>query len=72
MATFVHVLRLDLRLQARSFLYPATAVSTGVICGVLLLLPVRAVSPRLTAFFVFLDPATIGLSFVGANALFGL
>jgi ABC-type Na+ efflux pump permease subunit len=68
-AAFVRLLRLDLTLQRRSFLYPATAVSTGMICAFVLLLPGREVSARLTAFFVFMDPATIGLGFVGAMVL---
>jgi ABC-type Na+ efflux pump permease subunit len=69
MASFPHLLRLDLRLQARSFLYPATAVSTGLICLFVALFPGDTLSPRVTAFFVFMDPATIGLSFVGAMVL---
>lgn len=69
MRGFVSLLRLDLVLQARSFLYPATAVSTLMICGFVLLLPDRPASPELVAFFVFMDPATIGLSFVGAMVL---
>ena len=32
------LLRHDLVLQARSFLYPATAVSTGIICAFILLM----------------------------------
>lgn len=69
MGTFVRLLRLDLRLQARSFLYPATLVSTAMICAFIVLLPVRPLPPKLTVFFVFMDPATIGLSFVGAMVL---
>jgi fluoroquinolone transport system permease protein len=69
MSSFVRLVRLDLTLQARSFIYPATAVSTAMICAFIMLLPSRPLSPRLTAFFVFLDPATIGLSFVGAMVL---
>jgi len=63
------LLRLELRLQARSFLYPATVMSTALICGVAWLVPSRPLPPRLTAFFVFMDPAIIGLSFVGAMVL---
>lgn len=69
MTAFTRLLRLDLKLQARSFLYPATLLSTAMICGFVLLLPMRPLPPRLTAFFVFMDPATIGLSFVGAIVL---
>lgn len=69
MGGFASLLRLELTLQRRSFLLPATAVSTAAICGFVLLLPSRPLSPRLAAFFVFMDPATIGLSFVGAMVL---
>lgn len=69
MRGFLRLLRLDLTLQARSFIYPATAVSTAMICGFVILLPGGPLSPRLTAFFVFMDPAIIGLSFVGAMVL---
>ena len=69
MRSFVLLLRLDLKLQARSFIYPATVVSTAMICGFVTILPAKPMPPRLTAFFVFMDPATIGLSFVGAMVL---
>lgn len=69
MRAFVHLLRLDLTLQARSFVYPATVASTAMICGFIILLPAKPLPPPLTAFFVFMDPATIGLSFVGAMVL---
>jgi ABC-type Na+ efflux pump permease subunit len=69
MRTFTRLLRLDLTLQARSFLYPATVVSTAMICGFILLIPTRPLPPQLTALFVFMDPAIIGLSFVGAMVL---
>ena len=66
---FAKLLRLELTLQRRSFILPATVVSTAVICGLVLLLPTRPPSPKVTAFFVFMDPATIGMSFVGAMVL---
>lgn len=66
---FRQLLGLSLTLQTRSFVYPATVVSTAVICGVVMMLPGRPLSPRLTAFFVFMDPATVGLSLVGAMVL---
>jgi fluoroquinolone transport system permease protein len=69
MKGLLRLLRLDLTLQARSFIYPATAVSTAMICSFVVLLPGGQLSPRLTAFFVFMDPAIIGLSFVGAMVL---
>lgn len=69
MRGFARLLRLEMKLQARSFIYPATLISTAMICAFVLLLPTRPLSPRLTSFFVFMDPATIGLSFVGAIVL---
>lgn len=69
MRALIPLLRLDLVLQARSFLYPATAVSTLMICVFIMLLPERPASPEFVAFLVFMDPATIGLSFVGAMVL---
>lgn len=66
---FAQLFRLEVKLQARSFLYPATAVSTAMICGFALILPARPLAPRLTGFLVFMDPATIGLAFVGAMVL---
>jgi fluoroquinolone transport system permease protein len=62
-------LRHDLVLQTRSLLYPATIVSTSIIVLFILLLPLRPPSARLLAFLVFLDPATVGLAFVGAIVL---
>jgi ABC-type Na+ efflux pump permease subunit len=69
MSTLVALLRNDLRLQARSYLYPATAVSTGMICALIQLLPTRPPSSKILAFLVFMDPATIGLAFVGVMIL---
>ncbi|MEJ2203364.1 MAG: hypothetical protein P8170_04590 [Gemmatimonadota bacterium] len=69
MEGFARLLRLELTLLRRSFILPATLVSTAMICGFVLLLPTGPPAPRVTAFFVFLDPATIGLSFVGAMVL---
>jgi fluoroquinolone transport system permease protein len=68
MRRFTTLLRLEITLQSRSLLYPASAVSTAFLCAFVLLLG-RPLSPRLTAFFVFMDPATVGLSFVGAIVL---
>ncbi len=69
MAKLTQTVGWDLRLQLRSFIYPATVVSTALICGVILVLPVAALPPDWAAFFVFMDPALIGLSFVGAIVL---
>ncbi|MDE0192781.1 MAG: hypothetical protein OXQ90_15620 [Gammaproteobacteria bacterium] len=69
MAGLLRIVRFDIGLQLKSFIYPATVVSTGIICGFILVLPVETLSPEWGAFFVFIDPATIGLSFVGAIVL---
>src|SRR5262245_3836340 len=55
--------------QLRSFIYPATIVNTAVICAFLLLLPMQPSLHDPVAFFVDMDPAPIGLSFVGAIVL---
>lgn len=69
MATLTKTVRWDLRLQLRSFIYPATVVSTALICGFILVLPVNALPADWATFFIFMDPALIGLSFVGAIVL---
>ena len=69
MAALARIVWFDIGLQLKSFIYPATVVSTGIICGFILILPVETLSPHWGAFFVFMDPATIGLSFVGAIVL---
>lgn len=69
MSALASTLRWDLVVQSRSFVYPATVFSTLVICGFVMLLPLAQIPASLAAFFVFMDPATIGLSFVGAIVL---
>ncbi len=69
MASLARIVRFDIGLQLKSFIYPATVVSTAMICGFILILPVETLSPEWGAFFVFVDPATIGLAFVGAIVL---
>lgn len=69
MASLSRTMQWDLRLQLRSFVYPATVVSTALICGFILVLPVQALAIDWATFFVFMDPALIGLSFVGAIVL---
>jgi ABC-type Na+ efflux pump permease subunit len=64
-----HALRFEVALQLRSFVYPATVISTLVICAFIAILPLTTRSAELAAFFVYMDPATIGLSFVGAIVL---
>ena len=69
MSTLMQTIKWDFCLQARSFIYPANITSTLMICGFILILPLDDFSPRLTAFLIFLDPAMVGLSFVGAMVL---
>jgi len=68
-ATLTRTVIWDIGLQLRSMVYAATVVSTAVICGFILILPVEQLSGRWATFFIFMDPATIGLSFVGAVVL---
>jgi fluoroquinolone transport system permease protein len=69
MASLARSVAWDVGLQFRSMVYTATVVSTLVICGFILILPVDGLSGRWATFFIFIDPATIGLSFVGAVVL---
>jgi fluoroquinolone transport system permease protein len=68
-ATLTRTVIWDIGLQLRSMVYTATVVSTAVICGFILILPVEQLSSHWATFFIFMDPATIGLSFVGAVVL---
>ena len=69
MSIFSSAMGWELSLQSRSFIYPATVVSTLMICGFILVLPVEALEVKWATFFIFMDPAMIGLSFVGAIIL---
>ena len=69
MSALTQTIKWDFCLQSRSFIYPANITSTLMICGFILILPIDDFSPRLTGFLIFLDPAMIGLSFVGAMVL---
>lgn len=69
MNALLPMLRWDIKLQARHHIFTANLVSTLFICGFVLLLPADAMTPNLASFFVFSDPALIGLSFVGAIVL---
>jgi len=59
----------DVRLQARHNIYTATIVSTLMIMAFLWMLPIKPMPIELSALFIFLDPALMGLSFVGAIVL---
>lgn len=59
----------DVVLQARHHIFTANVVSTMAICGFVVLIPAAAMSVPLATFFIFADPALIGLAFVGAIVL---
>lgn len=59
----------DLILQFRQHVLTANLVSTLFIMGFVALLPAGSRTPEVASFFVFADPAMIGLSIVGAVVL---
>jgi hypothetical protein len=59
----------DANLQVRHHIVTANIVSTGFLCAFILLLPVETISVKLATFFIFADPALIGMSFVGGMVL---
>jgi hypothetical protein len=63
------LLRWDVTLQARHHIFTANLVSTLAFCGFVALVPMPSLSPALASFFIFADPALIGLSFIGAVVL---
>lgn len=63
------IIRWDATLQARHHIFTANLVSTLAFCGFVALVPVPSLSPALASFFIFADPALIGLSFIGAVVL---
>lgn len=69
MSILSSTMKWELSLQSRSFIYPATVVSTLMICGFILVLPVETLAVEWATFFIFMDPAMIGFSFVGAIIL---
>jgi fluoroquinolone transport system permease protein len=58
----------DVRVQARENVYFFTALTTLAFCTVIWLLPDRA-QDRVVTGILFLDPAVVGTSFVGAIVL---
>lgn len=58
----------DIKLQARENVYLFTALSTAAFAATVLLLPTDAPASVVTA-ILFLDPAVVGTSFVGAMVL---
>ncbi|MEM8985740.1 MAG: hypothetical protein AAGC95_03365 [Pseudomonadota bacterium] len=63
------MVRWDMRLQARSHLYTATVLTTLAFCLTVYLLAPFDLERKWLAFLLFMDPAVIGLSFVGAFIL---
>lgn len=63
------LVRWDATLQARHHIFTANLVSTLAFCGFVALVPTPSLSPALASFFIFADPALIGLSFIGAVVL---
>lgn len=66
MNRLLHMLRWDVTLQARNYIYVANVVSTAAIIVFVLLLPLDPLPAPVASFFIFADPALIGLSFIGA------
>jgi len=69
MRIFLACLRWDIVLQLRSHFYTATVLATAVICLLIWLMPLSPVPAKLATLLVFMDPAFIGLVFVGAFIL---
>lgn len=59
----------DVRIQARHNIFTANIFSTAAICGFIFLLPISPLPANLGIMLIFMDPALIGLSFVGAIVL---
>lgn len=66
MSQLINMLRWDITLQARNYIYVANVISTAAIIVFVLLLPVDPLPVPAASFFIFTDPALIGLSFIGA------
>tara|TARA_R110000868_G_scaffold10429_3_gene51197 strand:- start:7030 stop:7746 length:717 start_codon:yes stop_codon:yes gene_type:complete len=69
MIKVLRMMQWDMRLQARQFLFVANAVSTAVICGFVLILPMSPLPVPVASALIFTDPALIGMAFVGAIVL---
>jgi|GEM_PF-5131191 len=59
----------DVKLQIRHHIITANIVSTALLCAFITILPFDSLSVDLASFFIYADPALIGLSFVGAMVL---
>lgn len=69
MIKLMNMLRWDVDLQARHYIYAANIFSTGSICAFIALLPIESLPISVATFFIFTDPALIGLAFIGALIL---
>ena len=65
LASFI---RWDWANQSRQNMIAATALSTAALCAVALLAPQRPLPPQIAALLILIDPAAVGLGFVGAAA----
>ncbi|MEL7486728.1 MAG: hypothetical protein AAGJ87_05865 [Pseudomonadota bacterium] len=63
------MLRWDYQLLLRSHFVVATVLTTAFLCGAAALIPVDPLPAKLVATLIFLDPAVIGMTFVGAFVL---
>tara|TARA_R110002073_G_scaffold6985_5_gene40393 strand:- start:1483 stop:2196 length:714 start_codon:yes stop_codon:yes gene_type:complete len=59
----------DIGLQIRSHFYTATALTTAVIVGLIFLIPLDPLPAQFATLLVFVDPAVVGLTLVGAAVL---
>jgi len=66
---FFTMLMWDVKLQIRHHIITANIVSTALICVFIQILPFDRLPVELASFFIFADPALIGLTFVGAMVL---
>ena len=69
MLRLINMIGWDLNLQVRHHIVTATVVSTLFILGFILVLPVDPLPAKTASFFIFFDPAILGLTFVGAIVL---
>ncbi|WP_439620909.1 fluoroquinolone export ABC transporter permease subunit [Hyphomonas sp.] len=66
MTRLLSMIRWDVTLQARNHIYIANILSTLAIIAFVVLLPLETLPVPVASFFIFTDPALIGLSFIGA------
>lgn len=59
----------DIATQIRSHFYTATLLTATVVCALTLAIPQSPLPPRIVALLIFVDPAVVGLTLVGAFVL---